>query len=86
MEDVIEYKNLNKDEVQNRIYKEIAKINQKTKNISEQGYNLYLRDETSDIYKIENTENFLLGNNNYLYLIYAYGNNEFTSQMDLVIF
>ena len=38
-----------------------------------------------DIYKIENTKNFFLGKNKTLYLIYAYGNKNYTSEMDIVV-
>ena len=86
IEDVINYKNLNKEEMQRKINKEISKVNNQMKSIKEQGYNVYLRDENSDIYELVNTTNFFLGQNSYLYLVYAYGNNNYTSEMDLVIF
>ena len=86
IEDIIAYKNLNKDDMQKEVQEEIKKVNSQMKNITEQGYNVYLREENSEIYQIDNTPNFFLGKNNYLYLVYAYGNNEYTSEMDLVIF
>ena len=84
--DIIEYKNLNKDEMQNAILEKIKEENVQSKTISEQGYNVYVRNEKDKLYKIENTPNFFLGENNKLYLIYAYGNNKYTSEIDLVIF
>lgn len=88
IEDIINYKKLNKEEMQNKVKEEIKKENNQMKNIAQQGYNVYLRDENSKIYEIKNTPNFFLGKNNYLYLVYAYGNDEqtYTSEMDLVIF
>ncbi|MBO4815384.1 MAG: hypothetical protein J5507_00100 [Clostridia bacterium] len=86
IEDIIEYKKLDKNKMQKKVNEEIKKINKQMKNISDQGYNVFLREEESEIYKIENTENFFLGRNNYLYLVYAYGNNNYTSEIDLVIF
>ena len=88
IEDVIKYKKLNKEEMQNKVNEEIKKENNQMKNIAQQGYNVYLRDENSKIYEIKNTPNFFIGKNNYLYLVYAYGNDEqtYTSEMDLVIF
>ena len=47
---------------------------------------MYKRDYTSDIYKLENTKQYFLGINGILYLIYAYGNNDYTSEFDMVIF
>ena len=40
----------------------------------------------SDIYTVANSENFFLGENGKLYIIYAYGNQNFTSEMDIVLF
>lgn len=86
IEDIIQYKNLNKEEMEKLVKEEIKKVNVQKKNITNEGYNLYLRDENSDIYEIENTPNFFLGKNNYLYLVYAYGNNNYTTETDLIIF
>ena len=86
IEDVIEYKKLDKNNMQKKVNEEIKKINDQNKKLIDQGYNIFLRDEESEIYKIENTQNFFLGRNNYLYLVYAYGNNNYTSEKDLVIF
>lgn len=86
IDDIIQYKKLDKEKVQEKIKSEIEKANSVVKTISDQGYNLYLRNEGSEIYKLENTANFFIGKNNYLYIVYAYGNNEFTSEIDLVIF
>ena len=41
---------------------------------------------TSGVYKIENTENFFLTQDGYVYLVYAYGNNDYTNEMDIIIF
>ena len=86
LEEILEYKNLEKNDVQNKIDEEIKKINNQTQSINNEGYNLYMRDVNSDIYKVENTQTFFLGKNNYLYLVYAYGNNDYTSEIDLIIF
>lgn len=84
--EIINYKNLNKEDMQNTVIEKIKEENSHVKSISDQGYNVYIRDENNKIYKIDNTPNFFLGKNNYLYLVYAYGNNNYTSEIDLVIF
>ena len=38
------------------------------------------------MYKVENTPDFFIGKDNHLYLVYAYGNNNYTSEVDLLIF
>ena len=84
--EIIEYKGFNKDEIEKAVIDKIKQENAQNQTIREQGYNLYMRDEDNEIYKIEKTPNFFLGQNGYLYLVYAYGNNNYTSEMDLVIF
>ena len=86
IQDIFSYKNLDSETVQKKVNEKIKQVNNEMKNINEQGYNVYLRNEEDDMYKIENTANYFLGENNYLYLVYAYGNNNYTSAMDLVIF
>lgn len=45
---------------------------------------MYKRDLRSDIYDIENIENFYYGKNKVLYIIFAYGNNAATIERDIV--
>ncbi len=52
--------------------------------LAEQGYNVYRRDVDSDIYKIENANEFYI-KDKILYIIYCYGNNSFTSEVDLIV-
>lgn len=52
--------------------------------LAEQGYNVYRRDVESDIYKIENANEFYI-KDKILYIIYCYGNNSFTSEVDLIV-
>lgn len=49
------------------------------------GYEVYTRNVDDEMYNLENTSNFLLGEKSHLYIIYAYGNNNFTSETDLII-
>lgn len=86
IQDILEHKGLDKTQVQERIREEIKKVNNEKEVISLQGYNVYMRDEESEIYEVDNTPNFFVGKNNYLYLVYAYGNRNYTSEIDLVIF
>lgn len=84
--EIIGYKNLNKEEMQKKVSEKVKEENAEVKAFAEQGYNVFVRNENDDMYKIENTPNFFLGKDNYLYLVYAYGNNNHTSEIDLVIF
>lgn len=84
--EILEHKELNKEQVEEKVLEKIKAENAEVKVFAEQGYNVFVRNESDDMYKIEETPGFFLGENNYLYLVYAYGNNNYTSEVDLVIF
>lgn len=87
LEDVISLKSLNKNDVETKIKEVVKEADNQAKAIQSMGYNnIYSRDLTSDIYTVANSENFFLGENGKLYIIYAYGNQNFTSEMDIVLF
>lgn len=70
--------------IQNKINQEIQnKINRENTIVS-QGYPVYRRNPESDIYKLINATEFYI-ENDILYIIYSYGNNNFTSEVDLII-
>lgn len=84
LEEVLKIENLNESEIQEKIKNEINAEQKKVEDLKNLGYTIYNRDVTSDIYKIENSKQFYL-TNNALYVIYAYGNETFTSEMDLIV-
>lgn len=69
-----------------RIKNEINKSQEQNIKLSELGYNVTVRDTSKDEFKIENASEYFLGENGYLYVLYPYGNSEFTSEMDVIIF
>lgn len=85
--DLMNIKKLNKDEVNNKIKKVVTTANQESETLKDMGYNqIYSRDLTSEIYNADNAGTYFLGPNQELYIVYAYGNGEFTSEMDIVLF
>lgn len=48
------------------------------------GFATFQRNINSDIYKLENIDTFFIGSDSKLYIIFAYGNNDFTSEMDII--
>lgn len=86
LNDLITLKETTGDEVQKTIDNDIKTAYTNAKIIAEQFGNLYERDLSSDIYKVENTSNFFLTQDGYVYIVYAYGNNDYTNEMDLIIF
>jgi len=85
LQEIINLKGLDGNETQNKILEKIQKEIDKFSEIANSGYNIYKRDINDLIYKIPNTTNFFLGNENVLYIVYSYGNNSYTSEVDLII-
>lgn len=84
--DIIKAKNYEEKDLQKEINAEIEELNKKDEDLKSQYSEMKLRDLNNSIYKIENTENFIVDENGYLYIIYAYGNTENTNKIDLIIF
>ena len=83
---LIEIQGLNKSAVENKIINKINSSNNDAETLKRLGYNVYIRNTSSDIYKVENTSNFILGKDNHLYILYPYGNSNFTDVVDVIIF
>ena len=84
--DILAKKELTTEAIQNNINKDIEKAYNNAKIIAENYGSLYERDLESEIYKLENTKTFFLTQDGYVYIIYAYGNNDYTNEMDIIIF
>ena len=84
--DLIELKETTVESVQNTIDTDIKKAYNNAKIIAAEFGNLYERDLSSDIYKVENTSTFFLTQDGYVYIVYAYGNFDYTNEIDIVIF
>ena len=86
IDDLLKLKEINKDFANNKIKKEIQESQEQVEELKKLGYTIYERNPADDMYKIENATEFFIGNDEKLYVIFAYGNEEFTNEMDLVIF
>ena len=86
LKQMLEIKGLQENAVKNTIVNKVQEANREAEDLKNLGYNVYVRDLSSEIYEIENTENFILGANNYLYIIYPYGNSNYTDEMDVIVF
>ena len=84
LSDALDSYNINENEVQNKIDKDIKEEQRKSDELKEIGYNVFSRDLESKIYKIQNIKEFFIYSNN-IYVIFAYGNEKITSQKDIVI-
>ena len=78
---------LDKAQVQEKInttIKEIATTNKALEQTT--GYYVYRRDVADPRYILENIDTYYIDQNGYLYIVFAYGNKSYTSELDLVIF
>lgn len=86
LEEILNLKNISISSANNKIKSEIKEIQEKNDSLIELGYNMYKRDISSDIYEVQNIEQFFIGEDGNIYVVFAYGNVEQTSEMDIVIF
>lgn len=85
LDEVLEKYNISKNEVNKKINTQIKEASKQAEKISEAtGQNVYKRDLSNAMYLTENVSNFLVGKDGSIYIIYAYGNNSLTSEIDII--
>ena len=84
LQEMINNKQLNLNDVQNKINTEITLEQQKVNDLKSLGYTIFERNPENEMYKVENSKEFFVKNGK-IYIVYAYGNENLTSEMDLVI-
>ena len=85
IDDMLNAKGITKKEANQKIKEEIRTQQEKSEELEKLGYTMYKRDYTSDMYSINNVTEYFMGKDNALYIIYAYGNENNTNEMDVVI-
>ena len=75
---------LKTQDIQSKINSDIKAEEEKNLDLKNLGYNVFTRDINNSIYKVENINEFFVYNGN-IYIIFAYGNEQFTSQKDIVV-
>ena len=84
LKDILEDRDIDEAVVQNRIKTVVENASNDANKMAESGYTVYQRDVNDEMYLIENVANFIEGPNGELYIIFAYGNNNITSEMDII--
>lgn len=84
--DVLTKKNIVQTDCQNKINEIVAKAQEEAQVLLQSGYTVYNRNLSDSIYQISNISTFFLGKNQELYIIFAYGNQNYTSEMDVVLY
>lgn len=85
IDELLKRKNIDINYANKVIKEEIESSQKQNTKLAELGYSTNIRDTNSSKYKIKNAETFFIGPNDKLYIIYPYGNEEVTSEMDIVI-
>ena len=84
--EIIQNKNIDILQANKKIKETVDSSQSENNKLKELGYEVDLRDSNSEEYKIQNANQFFIGEKGYIYIVYPYGNKEFTSEMDLIIF
>ena len=83
--EILEERGLDDKIITNKIKSIIKKAADDAKEMQSTGYNVYERNLNSDMYDVTAVNNFIQGPNGELYIIYAYGNSNPTSEKDIVV-
>ena len=83
--DILEEKQISKEYANKKIQEQVEYAYNKAEAVSiATMQNVYKRDLNSNIYLVDNVTNFFLGEDGKIYIIYAYGNSNFTSEIDII--
>ena len=88
LNEVLESKEIDKNEVNEKIEKTILEANKQAEALSDAiaqtGQTLYTRDLNNAMYVTDNVSYFFMGLDGQIYIIYPYGNSNFTSEIDII--
>lgn len=84
LQEMLKIKELDSDYVQEQINETIQASINYSENLISLGYETFKRNINDEMYKIENSNNYFLGPNRSIYIIYAYGNENPTTESDIV--
>lgn len=85
LKNIMESKNISKEDLEKKIKEEIESKKDYENTLTQLGYKTYTRNADDSIYKQENINDYILGENGMLYIIFPYGNKTYTSETDIVI-
>ena len=84
--DALAKKNIIQSDCQNKIREVVTKAQEEAQVLVQSGYTVYNRNISDSMYQVSNISTFFMGKNGELYIIFAYGNQNFTSEMDVVLY
>ena len=84
LKDILNMENVEVSYAQNKIDQEIQNEMKKAEDLKALGYSIYERDVTDSKYKVSNVGEFYFHDGT-IYIVFAYGNDKFTSEVDIAI-
>lgn len=84
LKNFLERTNINISEVEKKTKNIIYEEQKKVEDLKKLGYTVFERNPEDKRYKVENTKEFFVQKNQ-IYLIYPYGNDNLTTELDLVV-
>ena len=88
LNEILESKGINFEEVNQKIEKQVKEANKQAEAISEAlsqlGQSVYMRDLDNAMYVTDNVTHFFVGLDGQIYIVYPYGNTNFTSEIDII--
>lgn len=83
--EMLEHTGITSKKAQSAIDKEIKAANNRSKTLAVEFGEMFTRDVESEEYLVENAKNFFLTDEGNLYIVYTYGENETTNEIDIII-
>ena len=88
LNEVLETKGISEKEVNKKIELQVTEANKNAEALSEAlasaGQTVYKRDVNNAMYVTDNVNHFFVGLDGQIYIVYPYGNSNFTSEMDII--
>lgn len=84
--DMLTHKNIIQSDAQKQINETVTKAQEQAQALVQSGYTVYNRNLSNQMYQLANISTYFLGPNGNLYIIFAYGNQNFTSDMDIIFY
>jgi len=82
---ILESKTVNKQEINQKIERQVSYAATQAELISQAtSQAVYKRDLNNAMYLIDNVNSFFIGEGGKIYIVYAYGNSNFTSEIDII--
>lgn len=88
LNEVLEAKGISQKEVNKKIELQVTEANKNAEALSNAlsgvGQTIYKRDVNNAMYVTDNVNHFFVGLDGQIYIVYPYGNSNFTSEMDII--